>query len=93
MKKRLQYLGLAVKAGLFDWDDLTSDVNPVSEKLVADLMQFAEMVEAAAMTPIGYVHPYGIEQLHIHTERGEKWSTPISSMPFDGAIKVYARVE
>ena len=93
MKKRLQYLGLAVKAGLFEWSDLTSDVNTVSEKLVADLMQFAELVEASAMTPIGYAHPYGIEQLPLYAERGEKWNTPVSSTPFDGAIKVYVEVK
>ena len=51
------------------------------------------MVSERNMVLIGYVHPYGREQLHIHAERGEKWSTPLSSMPFDGAIKVYARID
>jgi len=46
-----------------------------------------------AMTHIGYVHPYGIEQLPIYAERGEKWNTPVSSVPFDGAIKVYVEVK
>jgi len=42
---------------------------------------------------IGYAHPYGVEQLPAYAQRGEKWSTPLSSMPFEGAIKVYVRVE
>jgi hypothetical protein len=46
-----------------------------------------------AITHIGYVHPYGIEQLPIYAERGEKWNTPVSSTPFDGAIKVYVEVK
>lgn len=44
LKSRLQYLNLAVKAGLVTWDDLTSDVNPVSESFVSDLLKFAEFV-------------------------------------------------
>lgn len=46
-----------------------------------------------AMIHIGYVHPYGIEQLPIYAERGEKWNTPVSSVPFDRAIKVYVEVK
>jgi hypothetical protein len=38
---------------------------------------------------IGYAHPYGVEQLPAYAQRGEKWSTPLSSIPFDGCIKVY----
>jgi len=41
------------------------------------------------MVHIGYVHEYGREQLHAYAGRGEKWSTPLSSIPFDGCIKVY----
>jgi hypothetical protein len=51
------------------------------------------MLQKRNMVHIGYVHPYGREQLHIHAERGEKWNTPISSMPFEGAIKVYVEVK
>lgn len=46
-----------------------------------------------AMIHIGYVHPYGIEQLPIYAKRGEKWNTPVSSTPFDGSIKVYAEIK
>lgn len=45
------------------------------------------------MVHIGYVHEYGREQLHAYAGRGEKWSTPLSSMPFEGAIKVYVEVK
>ena len=51
------------------------------------------MLQERNMVHIGYVHEYGREQLHAYAERGEKWSTPLSSMPFEGAIKVYVRVE
>ena len=47
LKSRLEYFNLAVQAGLFAWDDLTSDVNPVSESFVSDLLKFAELVVAA----------------------------------------------
>ncbi len=54
------------------------------------LEECADMLkERKRVRLIGYVHPYGIEQLPIYAERGEKWNTPVSSTPFDGAIKVY----
>ena len=52
-----------------------------------------EMLQERNMVHIGYVHPYGLEQLHIHGERAEKWNTPLSSVPFEGAIKVYVEVK
>ena len=51
------------------------------------------MLAERNMAHIGYVHPYGIEQLPLYAERGEKWNTPVSSTPFDGAIKVYVEVK
>jgi len=51
------------------------------------------MVNERNMVLIGYMHPYGREQLQVHADRGEKWNTPISSMPFEGAIKVYVEVK
>jgi hypothetical protein len=51
------------------------------------------MLQERNMVHVGYIHPYGREQLHTYAERAEKWSTPLSSTPFDGAIKVYVRVE
>lgn len=60
---------------------------------MAIIEECRQMLNERNMVHIGYMHPYGREQLHVYAGRGEKWSTPISSTPFDGAIKVYARVE
>jgi hypothetical protein len=51
------------------------------------------MLQERNMVHIGYVHEYGLNGLQSHSARDEKWNTPLSSMPFEGAIKVYARVE
>jgi hypothetical protein len=51
------------------------------------------MLQKRNMVHVGYMHPYGREQLHVHADRGEKWNTPVSSVPFDGAIKVYVEVK
>jgi hypothetical protein len=56
---------------------------------MALLEECKDMIDEKRMIHIGYAHPYGIEQLPIYAERGEKWNTPVSSTPFDGAIKVY----
>ena len=53
----------------------------------------AMLKERKRVRLIGYAHPYGVEQLPGYTARGEKWSTPVSSTPFDGAIKVYVEVK
>jgi len=38
---------------------------------------------------IGYAHKYGVDLLPTYSERQTKWNTPISSMPFEGCVKVY----
>lgn len=49
----------------------------------------AMLKERKRVRLIGYAHPYGIEQLPAYAQRGEKWNTPLSSIPFDGSIKIY----
>ena len=53
----------------------------------------AMLKERKRVRLIGYAHPYGVEKLPGYTARGEKWNTPVSSTPFDGAIKVYVEVK
>ena len=60
---------------------------------MALLEECKEMTSHRNMVHVGYMHPYGRAELHIHAERGEKWNTPVSSTPFDGAIKVYVEVK
>jgi hypothetical protein len=49
----------------------------------------AMLKERKRVRLIGYAHPYGVEQLPAYAQRGEKWNTPLSSIPFDGCIKIY----
>ena len=49
----------------------------------------AMLKERKRVRLIGYAHPYGVEQLPGYTARGEKWSTPVSSVWFEGSVKVY----
>lgn len=60
---------------------------------MALLEECRDMLQERNMVHVGYIHQYGREQLHVHAERGEKWNTPVSSTPFDGAIKVYVEVK
>jgi hypothetical protein len=49
----------------------------------------AMLKERKRVRLIGYAHKYGVDLLPTYSERETKWSTPISSLPFEGCVKVY----
>lgn len=75
-------------------EDLSSNaLELIKEILIKHDMALIEeckaIVSEAQGRVIGYIHPYAVDQLAKHSEAGERWNTPLSSVQFEGAIKVY----